>query len=185
MTEGLPMDKIIEDGFTRLTETIKELDTKADELDAAIRSDLAGLLERMAAKATPLVGKIGNELLDKSKQDAKGDLYDSRHYEMKMILLGRSDEPAAYRPDDMMKKVSRQFCILREDGVIAELMYSDDGFIIDSYINPLTPEEAIDLYGPGVIFMLYRALLEYGNLEEELVQALEKTLSFIQQEKEA
>lgn len=178
------MDTIIEEGFTRLTETIQELGEKRGALEKEILADLSGLLARMATLATPLVGTLGNQFLEKSKQDGKGELYDSIHYEKKMIILGRADEPASYRPDDLKKSVQKQFCVLTEDGKIAELMYSDDGFIIDSYINPLTPEEALDLYGPELLFMLYRALNDYGNLQEELVVALDTTLAFIQQKEE-
>jgi hypothetical protein len=178
------MDTIIEEGFTRLTETIAELGERRGTLEAEILSDLSGLLEKMATLATPLVGTLGNQFLEKSKQDAKGELYDTVHYEKKMIVIGRAEEPVHYRPDDPKKSVQKQFCLLTEDGELAELMYSDDGFIIDSYLNPLTPKEAIELYGPELLFMLYRALHDYGNLQEELVVALDTTLAFIQQKEE-
>jgi len=178
------MDQIIEDGFIRLTETIQEFGKRKEELDSAIRSDLSSLLSKMAALAVPLVGSLGNVFLEKSKQDAKGELYNTVHYNSKMIVLGRTDEPVPFRPDDINKRVVKQFCVLSEDGSIAELMYSDDGFIIDSYLNHLTPEEAIDLYGPDIIYMLFYAVREYGSMEEELVQALEITLAFIQQKKD-
>jgi len=178
------MDQIIEEGFTRLTETMKELGERREELDSAIRSDLSGLLSRMAALATPLVGVLGNQFLLKSKQDGKGELYDTVHYDEKMIIIGRADETAPYRPDDMTKAVQKQFCVLTEGGSIAELMYSDDGFIIDSYLNQLTPEEAMNLYGPELLFMLYRALHDYAHMEEEVVKALETTLALIQGKKE-
>ncbi len=178
------MDAVIEEGFSRLTETIAELGEKRGTLEAEIVSDLSGLLEKMATLATPLVGTLGNQFLEKSKQDSKGELYDTAHYEKKMVVLGRAEEPVNYRPDDLKKSVQKQFCVLTEDGNFAELMYSDDGFIIDSYLNPLTPQEAIDLYGPELLFMLYRALHDYGNLQEELVVALDTTLAFIQQKEE-
>ncbi|MDO8841118.1 hypothetical protein [Methanocalculus sp.] len=178
------MDQIIEEGFTRLTETMKELGDRKEELDSALRSDLSGLLSRMATLATPLVGKLGNQFLNKSKQDGKGELYDTIYYDEKMVIIGRTDDPAPFRPDDMTKSVQKQFCVLTEGGTIAELMYSDDGFIIDSYLNQLTPEEAIELYGLELLYMLYRALYEYANMEEEFVKALEKTLAFIQVKEE-
>jgi len=177
------MDQIIEDGFMRLTETINELDRSIDELDTAIRSDLAGLLSRMVALTTPLIGSLGQQFLQKTKKDGKEELYDTIHYDEKMIIIGRAEEPVTIRPDNMTRKVDKQFCVLTEKGAIAELMYSDDGFIIDSYLNPLTAEDAIDFYGPGVIYMLYRALHDYANLEEELIRSLEMTIAFIQGEK--
>ncbi len=177
------MDQIIEDGFLRLTETIEEYNGRIDGLEETIRSDLAGLLSRMVTLTTPLIGSLGQQFLHKTKKDGKGELYDTIHYDEKMIIIGRAEEPVAIRPDDMTRKVDKQFCVLTEKGTIAELMFSDDGFIIDSYLNPLTAEEAIDFYGPGVIYMLYRALHDYANLEEELIRSLEMTIAFILGEK--
>lgn len=178
------MDTIIEEGFTRLTGMIQELGERRGALEKEILTDLSGLLAKMATLATPLVGTLGNQFLEKSKQDAKGELYDTIHYEKMMIIIGRADEPASYRPDDLKKSVQKQFCVLTEDGKIAELMYSDDGFIIDSHLNIITPEEALDLYGPELLFMLYRALYDFGNLQEDLVKALETTLTFVQEKEE-
>jgi len=109
-------------------------------------------------------------------------MYDTVFYKDKMIILGRTD-PVPHRPDNPDKKVDDQFCVLGEDGKFYELMYSSDGIIVDSYRNPLSAKDALELYGHEVMVMLYRAMRDYLQGEEELINALEKTIAFITQEK--
>ena len=58
-------------------------------------------------------------------------------------------------------------------------MYTTTDIRTDSYKNPITPEEAVDIYGYDLVFMLYRALYEYVEKEEELVAALAQALEYI------
>jgi hypothetical protein len=64
-----------------------------------------------------------------------------------------------------------------------ELLYSFDGFLVDSYLQPLTPEQALTRYGMDVMVMLYLALQDYLEGEEELVKALRLTLGYLYPEK--
>jgi len=95
-----------------------------------------------------------------------------------MIVLGKTD-PAGYRPDNMSKKVDDQFCVLSEDGKFYELMFSFDGFIVDSYANPISPKDALDRYGYEPMYMLYQALHDYLKGQEDLVAALKLVLAFV------
>jgi hypothetical protein len=175
------MDDIIEQGFSSIIEKIEESSRKKDELAEEVRKQEAALLARMAGQTTPLIKEIGLDMLDRGKRDTSGELYDTRYYPEKMIVLGKT-EPMAYRPDDMAKKVETQVCVLSEGGVFYELMYSSDGFTVDSYLNRITPDEVLELYGYEIMFMLYRAMREYLQGEKELIDALEKTLAYIGKE---
>ncbi|MDD1717977.1 MAG: hypothetical protein LUO88_02765, partial [Methanoregulaceae archaeon] len=146
------MDEI-EAGFSLLVERVKGMDQKTGELSTEILRQDGALLGRMAAIAAPVVKKIGLALLRQGKQDSKGELYDATFYEQKMIVLGKTD-PVPHRPDNPGKAVTDQFCILSENGTFYELMYSTDGFIVDSYLNAISSEEAIDLYTHEVVLML-------------------------------
>ena len=95
-----------------------------------------------------------------------------------MIVLGKTD-PVKLRLDDINKKVDDQFCLLSEDGKFYEIMYSSDGFLVDSYLHPLTPREVLDLYRYKIMFMLYRALHDYLKNQDALLEALEKTINFV------
>jgi hypothetical protein len=95
-----------------------------------------------------------------------------------MIILGKA-EKASVRPDNPRMEVTDQFCVLTEDGDFFELMYSFDGFLTDSYLNPLDAKRAIDQYGYDILFMLYQAMHDYLKGEEALVQALDKVVAFI------
>ncbi|NYT06153.1 MAG: hypothetical protein GKC04_07280 [Methanomicrobiales archaeon] len=171
------MDEI-EQGLTAITKRIAKLKKDAASLTEEVKSNDAALLSRMAALAAPLVPDIGLDMLKRGKQDGKGDIYDSEYYAGRMIMLGKTD-PIPFRPDNMEKRVSSQFCVLSEDGDFFELMYSTDNFLIDSYRNPVTPREVLDLYGYDVMYMLYRALHDFLKKEEELVQALQVTMKFV------
>ncbi len=172
------MDEI-EAGFSLLVERVTDMDRKADDLKKEILRQDGALLGRMATVAAPVVKKIGLALLRQGKQDLKGELYDASFYDRRMIVLGKTD-PVPHRPDNPGKAVTDQFCVLSESGTFYELMYSTDGFIVDSYLNAISSGEAIDLYTHEVVLMLYRALRDYLSEQEDLLAALEKTLAFIQ-----
>jgi len=169
---------VIEEGFSAIVEKIKDLNEKEGKLSKDVAENQAALLAGMAGKVLPFIPKIGMEMLIRGKQDGRGEMYDTVFHDEKMIILGKVD-PMEYRPDDMNKKVTSQYCVLSEEGKFYELMYSTTDFIIDSYKQELTPEEVLDLYGYDIMFMLYRALREYLQDETELVNALEMTLSFV------
>ena len=171
------MDEI-EAGFKKITEKIEEMKTTDARLSEEIRSHDGDLLGRMATMAKPVVKSVGLNLLKIGKQDTKNELYDANYYTEKMIILGKS-EPAPFRPDDPTKRVADQFCVLTEKGKFFELMYSSDGFITDSYLNPIAPKSAIEGYGYDVMFMLYQGMHDYMKSEQELISALEKVIGFI------
>lgn len=174
------MDEI-EQGFQKLVDRIAEIEGKKEEkatLSEKVRKNDAALLGRMAKSAAPLIPGIGLNMVQRGKQDTKGELYDTSFTRKKMIVLGKT-EPAEFRPDNPSKKVDDQFCVLSEDGKFYELMYSFDGFMVDSYLNPLTPREALDRYGLEVMRMLYHALHDYLKEEEELIKALRVTIDFV------
>jgi hypothetical protein len=171
------MDEI-ETGFTKIIEKIEDLKKTEGALADNVRNNDAKLLGRMADSAIPIVKSVGIKMLKKGKQDTKGEIYDPQYFPQKMIILGKA-ETAGFRPDNPEMKVTDQFCVLTEDGDFFELMYSFDGFLTDSYLNPLDPKKAIDEYGYDIIFMLYSALHDYLKGEEDLVRALDKVVGYI------
>lgn len=171
------MDEI-ETGFTKIMEKIEELNMAKGTLSDTVRKNDAKLLSRMADSATPVVKIVGLNMLKKGKQDTKGEIYDPQYYPQKMIILGKA-ETATVRPDNPQMPVTDQFCVLAEDGEFFELMYSFDGFLTDSFLNPLDTRKAIDQYGYDIMFMLYRAMHDYLKGEEELVKSLESVVSYI------
>ena len=172
------MDEI-EVGFEKIMQNIEVMRTKDHELSAKVKKHEGELLGRMAVSAIPIVKSVGLNLLKIGKQGTKNDIYDANYYVEKMIILGKAEQPADFRPDDHTKKVTDQFCVLSEKGKFFELMYSSDGFITDSFLNPIEPKAAIDAYGYDVILMLYTALHDYLKSEEDLVIALEKVVAYI------
>jgi hypothetical protein len=58
-------------------------------------------------------------------------------------------------------------------------MYTNIEIRTDSYLAPLAPDEAFDIYGYDLVFMLYRALYEYAEKDEELTAALARTLEYL------
>ncbi|MEI6293521.1 MAG: hypothetical protein WCP36_07540 [Methanomicrobiales archaeon] len=171
------MDEI-ETGFTKLTEKIDEMTKKTDDAAKKIKENDAVLMEKMGGMALPVIQSIGLNMLEKGKQQGSGELYDTSFYQQKMIVLGKT-EPVKFRLDDISKKVDDQFCLLSEDGKFYEIMYSSDGFLVDSYLHPLAPREVLDLYGYEIMFMLYRALQDYLKNQDALLEALEKTINFV------
>jgi hypothetical protein len=172
------MDPIIEEGYTRLLETIEDLQAKKEEIATELREGAGALVARMAADTAPIINRIGLEMLWRAKREASAELYEQVFYEKKMIVLGKSD-PLPYRPDDPSKPVDTQLCVLSEDGNFYEVMYTTTEIRVDSYASPLTPEEAFDIYGYDLVFMLYRAMYEYAEQEEELTAALARALEYI------
>lgn len=172
------MDPIIEEGYARLLETLEELQAKKEESASELRGSMGALLARMAADTAPVVKRIGLEMLRRAKREASGDLYDQEFYEKKMIVLGKGD-PLPYRPDDPTKPVDAQICVLDEDGAFHELMYTNTDIRTDSYLAPLAPEEAFEVYSYELVFILYRALYEYAQKDEELTAALARTLEYL------
>lgn len=172
------MDPIIEEGYARLLETLGDLQAKKEESASELRGNVSALLARMAADAAPVVKQIGLEMLRRAKREASGELYDQEFYEKKMIVLGRGD-PLPYRPDDPSMPVDAQICVLDEDGAFHEVMYTTTEIRTDSYLAPLAPEAAFDVYGYDLVFMLYRALYEYAKKDEDLMAALARTLEYL------
>jgi hypothetical protein len=171
------MDEI-EAGFKKLEERIQELQEKSDSLSQEIRDHDTELLARMARSAIPVIRMVGLNMLRMGKQDTKGEIYDPAYYPGKMIILGKAAAPAEFRPDNPSKQVTDQFCVLSEEGKFFELMYSFDGFLTDSYLNPVDAKTAIEHYGYDILFMLYRAMHDYLKGEEALVEALEKVIRY-------
>lgn len=171
------MDEI-ETGFTKILEKIDELKKSGGDLSDTIKKNDAKLLGRMADSVAPLIKNIGMNMLKKGKQDTKGEMYDPQYYPQKMIILGKA-ETTGTRPDNPQMQVTDQFCVLSEDGDLFELMYSFDGFLTDSYLNPLDARKAIDLYGYDILFMLYQAMHDYLKGEEALVTSLNTVVSYI------
>jgi hypothetical protein len=171
------MDEI-EAGFQRLTEKIAESGKARESLTEEVKKQEVALFGRMAGLAAPLIPSIGILMLQRGKQDTKGELYDTMFHKKKMIVLGKTD-PAGNRPDNVSKKVDDQFCVLSEDGKFYEIMFSFDGFIVDSYANPITPKDALDRYGYEPMYMLYQALHDYLKGQEELVAALKLVLELV------
>jgi hypothetical protein len=171
------MDEI-EKGFHLIFEQIEELDREKEERSRQILEGKAKLLERMAEKAAPVVARIGLSMVNRAKLDSKGEPYNAEYYPKKMLVLGKT-EPAKFRPDDVNKAVADQFCVLSEEGKFSELMYSSNPIFMDSYLNPLTPEQVLDIYGLEIMFMLYRAMRDYLEYERDIVEALGKVIVFV------
>jgi len=171
------MDEI-EAGFKKILKKIEDLKGNEAGIVEKIKKSDAALLDRMAHSSIPVIKSIGLAMLQKGKQDTKGEIYDPKYYPLKMIILGKTD-PAPFRPDDTTKKITDQFCILSEEGKFFELMYSTDGFITDSYLNPIDAGGVIEHYGYDAMYMLYQAMHDYLKGEEALIESLEKTISYV------
>ncbi|MDD2470465.1 MAG: hypothetical protein PHY67_01285 [Methanocorpusculum sp.] len=177
------MDPIVEQGFDRLLDIIKETKEKQEQTAAKIMEKDTVLLNEMIAAVAPVVKEVGSEFLQKAKQDSKGDLYDQKYYPDKMVILGKTEQPVNFRPDDPKKKVTQQFCVVSEKGGLFELMFSNDGFIVDTYQAPLSAEDALAFYGYDIMYMLYSAIREYALAGEDVLEALNLTLGYLQQKK--
>jgi hypothetical protein len=171
------MDEI-EKGFDLIFEQIEELNKGKEEKAGQILEGKAKLLEKMAEKSAPIVARIGLSMVNRAKLDSKGEPYNAEYYPQKMLILGKT-EPAKFRPDDVSKAVADQFCVLSEEGKFYELMYSASPIFMDSFLNLLTPEQVLDIYGLEIMFMLYRAMRDYLEQSRDLVEALGKTIVFV------
>ncbi len=178
------MDEVIEQGFYRLRNLVTETKEVQNIAAAEIEKENTKLLAMMAHTVGEIVSEVGQEFLLKAKMDTKGELYDQKYYPEKMIILGKSAEPISFRPDNPTKKVDQQFCVLTEKGEIQELMFSNDGFIIDTYVSKLTEEDALHFYGYDIIYMLYSAMRDYALAQQDVLDALNLTLGFIQRRNE-
>jgi hypothetical protein len=172
-----PMDEI-EKGFNLIFEQLKELEEGKEEKARKIFEGKGQLLERMAEKSAPVVARVGMSMVNRAKIDSRGEPYNAEYYQKKMLVLGKT-EPAKFRPDDMNKAVADQFCVISEEGKFYELMYSSDPIFMDSYLNPLTPDQVLDIYGLEIMFMLYRAMRDYMEADRDLVEALGKVIVFV------
>ena len=168
----------IERGLAALEERITTTRDAIAEATDSVQKDEAHLLARMAATATVIVPAAGLEVMARGKVDGSGEMYDQGYYPGKMLLLART-EPMPFRPDNPEKAVTDQFCVLRADGTLAELMYSNDTVLVDSLLVPIAPEDALGIYGPELLFMLYRALRQYLEGQEALLDALGITLDYL------
>ncbi|MEN6342765.1 MAG: hypothetical protein ABFC89_09425 [Methanospirillum sp.] len=168
----------IECGFVALEERISANRDAIAEATDDVEKHEAILLARMAATAAEIVPVAGLEVMARGKVDGAGEMYDQGYYPGRMLLLAKT-EPMPFRPDNPEKTVTDQFCVLRDDGTLAELMYSTDTVLVDSLLAPIAPEDALGIYGPELLFMIYRALRQYLDGQEALLDALRTTLKYL------
>ncbi len=168
----------IERGFAALEEQISANRDAIAEATDAVQKDEAVLLARMAVTATAILPVAGLEVMARGKVDGSGEMYDQHYYPGKMLVLART-EPMPFRPDNPEKAVTDQFCVLTPDGTLAELMYSTDTVLVDSLLAPIAPGDALGVYGPELLFMLYRGLRQYLEGQEALLDALRTTLEYL------
>ncbi len=168
----------IERGFAALEERITASRDAIAEAADTVEKNEAVLLARMAATAAAIVPAAGLEVMARGKVDGSGEMFDQAFYPDKMLILART-EPMPFRPDNPEKAVTDQFCVLCADGTLAELMYSNDTVLVDSLLAPIAPEDALGIYGPELLYMLYRALRQYLEGQEALLDALRITLEYL------
>jgi hypothetical protein len=168
----------IERGLVAHQEQISANRDAIAEATDAVQKDEAVLLARMALTATVILPVAGLEVMARGKVDGSGEMYDQGFFPDRMLILART-EPMPFRPDNPEKAVTDQFCVLKEDGTLAELMYSTDTVLVDSLLAPIAPEDALGIYGPELLFMLYRALRQYLEGQETLLDALRTTLEYL------
>lgn len=177
------MDNVVEKGFQRLCELVSETKDKQKKAIDTVKENEVKLLKMMQGVVGTVVSEIGQEFIQRAKQDQKGELYDKVFYPDKMIILGKPIEMLKKRPDNLERNVDQQFCVLSEAGNLFELMISNDGFIIDTYAAPLSAEDALEFYGYDIIYMLYSAMRDYALAQQDLLESLNITLGYLQQMK--
>ena len=168
----------IEEGFQAAVACAKQSTEGVDALSPEMHAAVAPMIARLTKDAAEIVPTAGLMMMVRGKQDGKGELYDTVYFDQKMLILGKT-EPLPYRPDDMAKKVDNQYLVLGEDGVFSELMYSSDGFLIDSYKKDLSAGDAAELYGFEAIVMLYKAVQQYATDESRLHEAMGTVLELL------
>ena len=173
----IPVDEI-ERGFDLIFQQLGELEKEQGTDAGRILEGKAALLGKMGAEAAPVVARVGMSMVNRAKLDSKGEPYNAEYYPRKMLVLGKT-EPAKFRPDNVNRPIADQFCVVSEEGKFYELMYSSDEVFMDSFLNPLTPEDVLDIYGLEIMFMLYRAMRDYLEVNRDLVEALGKVLVFV------
>lgn len=169
----------IEVWVKRTKQNIEEIIEREHLLSEEIKKhddDLFGYLTKSAA---PFIKSIGINLPKIGKQGTKNDLYDVNYYPEKMVVLETVEVPDMFRPDNPEKKVTDKLCVLSEKGKFYEVMYSSDGFILDSFLRPIDPKAAIDIYGYGIMLMLFAIVHDYSKLEKNLVEDIEKVVKYI------
>lgn len=171
---------VIEAGFTALEKVLEEKHAISEEMLTTLSGKAAGLLARMGALASPMVPKLGLEMLKAGVQDGTGgEVFSAEYFPSRMLILGKTD-PVPFRPDNPGKKVTDQFCVLAEDGKFYEVMYTVNSGRVDAYQAPIEPEVIMDVYGYEIMFMLYRALRDFSGAEDELISAFGKVLDFME-----
>jgi hypothetical protein len=174
----------IEEGFSTLVQVLEKKHEENEQGARVINEKSATLMDRMASLAAPLVPKVGLEMIRSGTQDGQGgELFGVEYFKGRMLLLGKTD-PVPFRPDLPSKSVTDQFCVLGEDGRFYEIMYSLEGGRVDAFQAAIEPAVIMEVYGYEVMFMLYRALRDFNAVEEELIAALERVLTFIDAKKE-
>ena len=171
------MDEI-EVGFTKIMEKIEDMKKTDARLSEEVQTHDSELLGRMAVMAKPVVKSVGLKLLKIGKQDTKGELYHPNYYNEKMIVLGKC-EPAPSALTTPQKRSPTSSVSFQNGAYSMNLCITPDGFLTDSFLNPIDPKGAIDTYGYDIMFMLYRGMHDYMKSEEDLISALEKVIGFI------
>ena len=177
MQDSCDLEKI-EEGFQAAVACAKKSRKGVDDLSPDIHAGLESLISHLTAEAVAIVPQAGLSMMLRGKRDGKGELYDTVYFDHKMLILGKTD-PLPYRPDDITKKVDNQYLVLGEDGLFSELMYSSDGFLIDTFKKDLSSEDAVALYGFEAVVMLYKAVHQYAKEESGLYDAMGRVLEFL------
>lgn len=173
------MEDVIVNGYTRLIELIRTADDSIDQHTVELREQEAAMLARMGAITGPVIKDAGITIMEKGKKDNQGEIYDAVYYPSRFFIIGKSTDLAPYRPDNMSRPVSNQFCMVAEDGKFYEVMYSADDLVVDSYLGELTPGQVLEIYGYDAVYMLYKGMKEYLEGQENLLAGLEVTIQFL------
>ena len=173
---GMTIDEI-DRGFAALETLIRMNADTIGEESGRVRQDEAALLARMGETAAQIVPLAGLEVMARGKVNASGELFDQAFFPEKMLLLARGD-PIALPADDAGKSVTTVSACFGTTN-LRQLMYSNDTVLIDSYLASLSAEDALGIYGPELLLMLYRALRQYLEGQDALLSALRTTLEFV------
>jgi len=83
------MADIIERGFSEILKKIDMMKKEEASRSEEIRKKDAELLQKMGDSVRGVISGIGMNMLERGKQDAKGELYNPVYYPKKMIILAR------------------------------------------------------------------------------------------------